>query len=75
VSRAPKAKHRRARPARRYVTSVSPFRISDTAWYYAERRGVTIVAELHRDGVGHVGTVQTFIPWKQLEQHVAGRKP
>lgn len=42
---------------------LEPVSVTDTAWLYAEKKGMVVVQE-HRDADGsYVGTAQVLIPW------------
>ena len=46
----------------------SPHRIDDTAWFYEERIGVCVVAQVfvHLGGGTHTATRQVTVSWKAM---------
>jgi len=46
--------------------SIEPVHVTETCWFYPERKGMAVVQE-HRDADGqYVGTAQVVIPWNLI---------
>lgn len=46
--------------------SIDPVQVTETAWFYAERKGMAVVQEC-RDAHGTLlGTAQVIIPWATI---------
>ena len=48
-----------------------PQHVSETAWYYEERHGLTVVAEMHNAIGGYIGTVQVKLPIRKLRDSLS----
>lgn len=68
---------RATRPARRKARTWKPSGsytarsiTSDTgpSWWYAERKGLLVVAQLVSGAGGYVGTIQALVPWAAIRR-------
>lgn len=52
---------------------LSPIRLSRTAWYYEELKGICVVVQLI-DGSGDLlGTTSQIVPWSKIEDSLKRR--
>ena len=45
---------------------LGPIKLSRTAWYYEEPRGITVVQEARTSDDEHIQTVTSTITWRKL---------
>lgn len=46
--------------------SLKPKKIHEFAWWYEDKRGITVVQEARRPDGAHLSTEQCRIPWSRL---------